>query len=130
MLPFEAGVMLMRAGTGMMMSAFHFGEMMLAAQHVVGRRSAIIADACRDPARADHAEMAKMGAEKIAAFGEAASTLWAEWMALQLDLGRSLAGGHSARRSVGMATRMMGAGGKALAPIHKRATANAKRLRN
>jgi hypothetical protein len=29
-----------------------------------------------------------------------------------------------------MATRMMGAGGKALAPIHKRATANAKRLRN
>lgn len=127
--PFDAGLALFRAGTNMMLSTVRYGEMMVAANDVIGKRSALIADGCRDPLNADYAELMLMGSEKLAAFTQAGSALWGEWTRLQLDLGRAMTSAHSPRRTVRMATRMMGAGGKALHPIHKCATANSRRLK-
>lgn len=128
--PFDAGLALFRAGTDMMLSTFRYGEMLVAANDVIGKRSALIAAGCRDPLNADYAEMMLMSSEKLAAFSQAGSALWGEWTKLQLDFGRAMTSAHSPRRAVRMATRVMGAGGKALAPVHKRATANSRRLKH
>jgi hypothetical protein len=58
-----------RAGTGLARIAADNGQAALAALSVLSRRGELLRAASEDPRRADHAEIFRMGAEKIEAFG-------------------------------------------------------------
>ena len=92
--------------------AFRFwqraAETAAASAFVIDRRSRLLAPG-RVPTPAELAELGLMMPEKLAAFGLANLAMLEAWMA------GSLAGWATA--------------GEALAPIHARATANARRLR-
>ena len=118
-------------------------ELMFAVPQVVAHRLGRMNRASAQPSARDQREFQRMGAEKIAAFGES----WNE-MALQMLkanqqmaqtwmsawwLPTPLTSSAAARRSLSRATAQMQgsalrvlSGG--LAPVHRRATANAKRL--
>ena len=125
-------------------NAARLGETMLAANVVVASRMATIAAAVHDPLAADGAELSRMVTEKLDAFGQAGASLARDAGAMGADmvsaayvLGALSTGGFGAvehgRRwssSIARAThRAMGAPGRALAPVHARATDNAERLR-
>lgn len=127
-------------------TAVKLGETMLAANEVVAKRLPIIEHAGRDPLGADHVELARMVGEKAAAFAQAGSSLAADAIAIHtevattvLRVGAVLAA-HSMPTSAqllaiqsGLATttsRGFRSPGRALDPIHRRATANARRLRS
>ena len=92
--------------------AFRFwqraAETAAASAFVIDRRSRLMTPG-RVPSPADAAEMALMVSEKLAAFGLANLAMAESWLA-----------GTAASWA---------AAGEALAPIHARATANARRLR-
>lgn len=105
-------------------------EVAWAAPQVITQRLTRMAVAGSSPTAADKREMHRMGAEKMAAFCES-------WLAMGMEAARFqqrtlmsmftpawLGGGRapSAKRS---AMAMLGQG---LAPVHRRVTANAKRL--
>lgn len=139
---------LMKAGIGLVGTSMRTGETMLASTSVIGMRLAVIGDAARNPARGDYAELGRMVPEKISAFSQAGQTLVEEWSALLLDAseqayhvsslmlrGRSLSAGdllslaeQTSAYGTGMIIRTMSAGELVLAPVHKKATANARRL--
>jgi hypothetical protein len=127
---------MMRAGTML-------GETMTAAQAVVGHRSRTIERALSDPFAADHAELGRMVSEKSTAFGAAGASLTRDWFAMQADLGaQTSAMGKilfgqlpTPRAAQAMVARSQRLGSAALAssiramtPVHRTATANAKRL--
>ncbi len=89
-------------------------ETLSASAYVVARRSDVLARAAHNPSPADLAEIGRIVPEKLAAFGLAQLSLLESWLAFQN----------------GQTASVTDAWGKALAPIHARATANAKRLRN
>jgi hypothetical protein len=122
---------------------------MTASREVVRKRADIIETAMRTPLLADHAELARIVPEKVAAFGLAGAAMSAElvsmqaaWMGEMENLwtiamrGRAptltemsaLASRSSAYvvRSTARTARLAEVG---LAPIHKQVTANARRLR-
>ena len=78
-------------------------------QHRVGLMSAGELD------RAGRAELARMVPEKVDAFSKAGVALWSEWATLGL-------GGAAG------ATDLATSGARVLAPIHRTATANARRI--
>jgi len=124
------------------------GEMTTAAGAVIGTRVWMIAAAQQDPLNADHAELGRMLPEKVQAFSEAGAAVVEEWSALSRDvgdymlyLGRAMTTGRpplpsdvlelAARTSAHgarVASSAIGAASVALAPLHKRATSNARRL--
>ena len=127
---------LMRAGT-------MWGETVSAASTVVGHRSKTIEDALNDPFGADHAELGRMVSEKGTAFGAAGASLARDYVAMHADitaqaaaLGKLMMGQMpTPRASLAMVSRSQRLGSAALAssiramtPLHKAATANAKRL--
>jgi hypothetical protein len=123
-------------------------ETVSAAGVVIGARAGVIAAAQQDPLNADHAELGRMLPEKVTAFSQAGAAIAEEWWALQRDvgnymlyLGRSMTrvglplpgdviefaertSAHGAR----IAASPIGSASVALAPLHKTATANARRL--
>jgi hypothetical protein len=120
-------------------------ETAFAAGEVIASRSATIDDAVRNPLSADHAELALMVGEKVAAFGEAGAIAMRDACLLQAKLASDAVragtfagrGGLSAmgemlqlweRAAHGVMTTA-GAPRRSLKPIHRRATANAKRLK-
>jgi hypothetical protein len=125
-------------------SGIALGQTALASRSVLEQRGRTIDSALRDPLGADHAELGRMVPEKIAAFGEAGASLLRDWIDLQSDLlaqGRDMATlstsfgvangvtlGRIAERASRMVVRASGAGGRALAPVHARVTANERRL--
>lgn len=88
-------------------------ETMSASAYVVAKRSDVLARAAHNPSPADLAEIARLVPEKMAAFSLAQLSLIESWFAFQN----------------GQAASAADAWTKALAPIHARATANARRLR-
>ncbi|HYM47022.1 MAG TPA: polyhydroxyalkanoate granule-associated phasin [Burkholderiaceae bacterium] len=118
-------------------------ELMFAAPQVVAHRLRRIGAAGAGTNARDQREFQRMGAEKIAAFGEswnqmalqmvkanqqvAQAWMSAWWFPLRMTSGaaarRSLA--RAAAQMQGSALRVMSRG---LGPVHRRATANAKRL--
>ena len=127
---------LMRAGT-------MWGETMSAAHTVVGYRSKTIETALNNPFDADHAELGRMMSEKGSAFGAAGASLARDYFALHADLsaqatamGKMMMGQMPGpRASLAMVSRSQRLGSAALAssiraltPVHRTATANAKRL--
>ena len=127
---------LMRAGT-------MWGETMSAAHTVVGHRSKTIETALNNPFGADHAELGRMVSEKGTAFGAAGASLARDYVAMHADMsaqtaafGKMMMGQlPTPRASLAMVNRSQRLGSAALAgsiramtPVHKAATANAKRL--
>ncbi len=127
---------LMRAGT-------MWGETLSASQAVVGHRSKTIEAALANPLGADHAELGRMVSEKSSAFGEAGASLARDYFAIQSDLsaqatalGRMMLGQIPTpratqalmSRSQRIGTAALASSIRALAPVHRAATANARRL--
>ncbi|MEC5397227.1 polyhydroxyalkanoate granule-associated phasin [Uliginosibacterium sp. H1] len=116
-------------------------ELSLAAPQVVMHRLARMAQAGANPNARDRREFTLMGAEKLAAFHESWYAMWwASWRAQQsllLTVMRSmwmpwagLAGSGALQRTLWRQLPGLAAGiaGKGMAPVHKRAVANARRL--
>jgi hypothetical protein len=147
MMGFDTGVSLMRAGFGMIEAGTKFSEMMLASHSVIGTRVDLMGAAVRSPLDGDYAELGRMVPEKMAAFSKSGVALsddwrkaqadlfdqWREWVTLMTDvptMGRlSAFGKRSTGRGARAVVRSMGTGGRALDPVHKTATANARRLK-
>jgi hypothetical protein len=147
MMGFDAGLSLMRAGFGMIEASMKFSEMMLASQSVIGTRVDLLRAAVRSPLDGDYAELGRMVPEKMTAFSKSGAALSDDWRKAQAELfdqwrewgrlmthvptmGRlSAFGERSARRGARVVVHSMGAGGRALEPVHKTATANARRLK-
>jgi hypothetical protein len=114
-------------------------QMMLAAPQVVMQRLARMARAGAHPSRADQREFHRMGAEKVAAFGESWQAMAMQMVKVQqaftLSMLRNwrLEGAAAKAWSPGAST-WQGAAldvlGKGLAPVRRRAVANAKRLQH
>lgn len=120
-----------------------------ASREVMRKRGDIIETAMRTPLRADHAELARMMPEKVAAFTRAGTAMSAElvemqlaWMGEMQNLWTMALRGRAptlaemsalatrssayAVRSTERAARLAEVG---LAPVHRQVTANARRLR-
>lgn len=134
--PWREWQRLVRAGT-------MWSETLTASQAVVGHRSKTIEGVLTDPLRADHAELGRMVSEKSAAFGAAGASLARDYFALQADLsaqsaalGKMMMGQlPTPQAAQAMITRTQRLGTAAVAstiramtPVHRTATANARRL--
>jgi hypothetical protein len=127
------------ARTGMRM-----WETMAASAVVIDKRMPMIDAGMRNPWTADHVELTGMVTEKAQAFAKAGESLTKDmaamqglWLQVMQDM---MAAGSSRRlpsatsmkaggdRAMRLADSAIGAGGRALAPIHAKATANARRL--
>ncbi len=116
-----------------------------ASRKVLESRSRMIQAAIADPMRADHAELGRMVTEKVAAFGRAGVAATGDVLAIQASLQSNWSHAMSlmlsgrlptaadanamAARSSNAVTRSIAVAGKALAPVHRTATGNARRLK-
>lgn len=118
-------------------------ELMFAAPQVVAHRMGRMGAAGAAPNTRDQREFQRMGTEKMSAFGESWNQIALEMLKANQQMAQAwmsawwfpmrLTSGAGARRSLtraaaqmqGSALRVMGSG---LAPVHRRATANATRL--
>ena len=120
-----------------------WSETLSAAHAVVGHRSRTIESALHDPLGADHAELGRMVSEKTSAFGAAGASLARDYFSMQADLsaqaaalGQMMLGQLPTprasqamiARSQRLGTAALSSSIRALTPVHKAATANAKRL--
>ncbi|MCY7339459.1 MAG: hypothetical protein LH465_05840 [Sphingomonas bacterium] len=127
----------------MVRAATMMSETLAASQQVVEQRHKTIEVALSDPLRADHAELGRMVSEKSAAFGAAGASLARDWVAMQAEwhaqaqaIGQIMMGRMPGPRATGaIVARSQRIGSAALAssirairPVHRTATANAKRL--
>jgi hypothetical protein len=133
--PFDFWLGVMR--TGQKMSAT-----MDASKAVIDSRMQTMAHAARDPLRGDYQELGLMVPEKVEAFSRAGASVMkdalaiqsaamANWNALAAMAWRPATLGDwvgIADRTAGMAKRAGQSGGRALAPVHRAATGNARRL--
>ena len=134
--PWTEWMRMVRAGT--MLS-----ETIDASHRVVSHRRKTIEAALHDPVGADYLELTRMVSEKSTAFAAAGWSLARDWVAMQADLGaQASAMGRvmmgempSARAAQAMISRGQRLSSAALAgsiramtPVHRAATANARRL--
>ena len=134
--PWREWQRLMRAGT-------MWGETISASHTVVGHRSRTIEEAMSDPFGADHAELGRMVSEKSSAFGAAGASLTRDYINMQADLSAQAAAlsklmmgqfltprATQAMLSRGqrLASAALASSIRAMTPVHKAATANARRL--
>ena len=144
MTPWDMWARAVDAGMAGARTGFRFAEMVQASHEVVASRCTTMAVAARDPLRGDYAELGRMVPEKAAAFGSAAASAIEDMRAVQADAlanwqqlaAMSLAGLPTTRemarlgeRTMRIAERSLAAGGNALAPVHRAATGNARRLK-
>lgn len=115
------------------------------AGEVVAQRMHVIMEATRDPLNGDYAELGRMIPEKIEALSQSSLSMLTDMLAIQSQMmsawwhwRAALLSGQAASptawseasiRSRRIARRLTGSGGRALAPVHRRVTANAKRLK-
>ena len=133
-----------KLGASIWKNALALHETAAATGAVIRHRHGTIDAAIRDPGTADLAELGRMVPEKVAAFSDAGASLFRDWWDLQSDClaqmqdlsslalaGRFPSAGameRVARRGSRILTRATAAGERALAPIHKTATGNQRRL--
>ena len=133
-----------KIGASMLANGRALNETASASQSVIEHRSRTIDAALRNPLTADYGELGRMMPEKVAAFGKSGEAIVADWVDIQADLlaqttdvmrlclsGRvpsSAAMERIATRGARIATKMTGAFGHALAPVHDAAMANQRRL--
>lgn len=134
--PWTEWLRMVRAGT--MLS-----ETLNASHNVFGHRSKTIEDAFNNPLSADYLELSRMVSEKGTAFAASGWSMMRDWVAMQADLGAQASAlgkvmmGEmpSARAAQAMMTRgqrlssaAVAGSIRAMTPVHKAATANARRL--
>jgi hypothetical protein len=147
--PITAWLRMTSAALDMAGTQSRAAKTMTASREVVRKRSDIIETALRTPLLADHAELARMVPEKVAAFGLAGAAMSAELVSMQAAWigemqnlwtmalrGRaptlaemSALATRSSAYAVRSTERAARLGEVGLAPIHKQVTANARRLR-
>lgn len=117
--------------------ATHAAEVAVAAPLVVAHRVARMAAAGPVPSARDRREFDLMSAEKVAAFGESWFAMGAEWLRVQRAWAATMwrwslapwAGAMPWPPSQAQWSHALhGVLGRGLAPVHRRAVANAKRL--
>lgn len=103
-------------------------ELALAAPQVIALRTARLAAAGHSPSRQDQAEFVRMGSEKLIAFQQSWAAMWLASWRVQVMLAQAVSSGsasalaEASRAALGV---VLSAG---LAPIHRRAVSNARRL--
>ncbi|UZW57438.1 hypothetical protein NUH86_17785 [Sphingobium sp. JS3065] len=142
-------VRLMESGFSMAQTGMRAMETLGSGNEVIAARMTIIGAAMQSPHRADYAELARMMPEKVDAVSRAGAATVAAWWAAQAawagqmqHLGMMAMRGRPPTREefahLGnrVATATVEAieaqarlGARALAPVHRRATSNARRLR-
>lgn len=118
-------------------------ETLSATQAVVEHRTKTIETAMSDPMQADLVELGRMVSEKSAAFGLAGASLSRDWITMQRDWNAQLsamsammlgamptptAANAMVARGQRLGSAALASGLRAMAPIHKAATANQRRL--
>jgi hypothetical protein len=133
-----------RAGMDMFQTSLKLGETFAASRNVIDRRVEIMTEAAADPAAGDYRELGRMVPEKVEAFSKAGAVLGRSWWGMQSDAAchfqhmatMMMRGGLPtpsdleaiSRRGARTTARAAAVAGAALAPVHKAATANARRL--
>lgn len=146
---FNAWSRMMTAGWSMTQTGMRMVETMGAANEVMAARTTLIGSAMRIPLTGDHRELARMVPEKVDAFSRVGSATVAAWWAAQSawvgemqNLGTMAMRGRppTAVELAQLGERMTARGlesveaaaqlgSTALAPVHRKATANARRLK-
>jgi len=113
-------------------------ELAVAAPLVVAHRLSRLALAGGMPAHRDHRELTLMGAEKVAAFHESWNAMLFQSIRIQQDLAAAMwrsfwlswlsGGAFSALPKIDLPDAALRVMAKGMAPVHRRAVANAKRL--
>lgn len=147
--PFSAWSRMFAAGVEMQSTWLRGLETVQASGAVIGARTDKMRDAATSPLTTDVAEFARMVPEKVEAFGRSAQSVARDGMAMQaawatqmqrvgamMLMGRMPTMGEASRlmsQSTDYAIGAMTAGAKlgrgALAPVHRTATGNARRLK-
>jgi hypothetical protein len=147
--PFSGWSRLVAAGFSMTNTGVRAFETLGASTEVITARTKIIDAALRSPLTGDHAELGRMVPEKVDAFSQAGSATVAAWWGAQsmwmghtqhlsgmamrgrlptpvevADLGQRMAA--LTLESIEATARL---GSATLAPVHRKATSNAKRLK-
>jgi hypothetical protein len=143
MFPFNLWMTCMEASFEGVKLAVRFSEMAFASHTVIGARTGIIREAVRKPLDGDYAEMSRMVMEKLVGFSQAWTGALMDLWKLQiglLTLGSGLpallGGGKAVRakrtRALKDSARLLrdgsGLAGRAVAPLHRKVSANARRL--
>lgn len=147
--PFENWMRLTAAAIDVNRAGMRASETLSASGAVVADRAEIIGEALRWPLGADIGEMSRMVPEKVEAFSQAALALMSEMTVLQLGFlaevqhigllamrGRAptmaevqALTSRSAAYALRTVERSAKSGSTVIAPIHAKATANARRLK-
>lgn len=144
MTPFDFWTGMWRSGQAMADAGMKMAQMADASRTVIETRSQAMLAASRDPLNGDYAELSRMVPEKVAAFARAGASAVDDLQAVQAQaianwqmmMGIALKGRAATPAEVGTMTsrtatiieRSAKAAGRALAPVHRSATGNARRL--
>ena len=132
MFPIYTALKVNQAWLDLLGTSLRSAELMLAAGSVVQTRTGMMQQAARSPLTGNYAELGRMVPEKVAAFTAAGSVLEREWKVWQDEVsalaGAGTFGVDSLYRWTDAMTALWAAPGAAMRPIHKTATANARRL--
>ncbi len=117
--------------------AIDLAELAVAAPQVMAHRMQRMIAAGHAPTEKDHREMRRMGSEKLQAFAESWTAMSLQTAAAQqqmaLSLWRAWFTPVTSRSALNLSEQWQRAAldvaSKGLAPVHRRAVANAKRLR-
>jgi hypothetical protein len=111
-------------------NATKLGELGIAAPQVIVHRLSRMALAGAAPSSRDRKEFTGMVVEKQLAFMQSWAAMWAEGLRWQQQLALSFLGGPRAvtRQMAGAGRAFDKMAGKGLAPVHRKAVGNAKRL--
>lgn len=107
--------------------ATDLAELSLAAPAVVAHRTARMAAAGLTPSQRDRDEFLRMGSEKVAAFYQSWSAMYAQAFAAQWQLAQAMSTG-ALGASQALQKAMLSTLSAGLAPVHRKAVSNAKRL--
>jgi hypothetical protein len=147
--PFSSWTRMVAASMDIARTGMRTGETIAAAFDVLAARGEVIGEAIRSPATADHAELAMLVPEKVAAMSQSGVAVMTQLVAMQVALlteashvgamamrGRPPTLAEMSELSARGTNYMLGSmertsllAAGALAPIHKRVTGNARRLR-
>ena len=104
-------------------------RMAVAVPQVVAHRLTRLALAGAAPNARDRREFTRMGAEKVAAFQQSWWNMGVAALAAQQRAALAMLSGNPARVARALASASTDVAARGLAPVSRRATANAKRLR-
>jgi hypothetical protein len=143
--PFTTWTRMLGAASRAATTGRQMSETLSASQEVIAKRTGMM----QSPLTADYAELGRMIPEKVEAFSKSSIAVATEWWAMQVEClaeaqhiaamamrGRppslaewSTLASRNATHALRMVERSVALGASAVAPIHRSATGNARRLR-